>query len=403
MTNPNPVSTGSFDELIATRMLTETTALAARWLERLTALLPQDMHEVFPGDQLLDHIPALVTEIAKHVLAPESEDIAANTAIIEKARELGLLRHEQHASLHQLLREYELLADILATFLAEESSQFGTSVAILDGLRVARRIEHAVRAVMRVTVETFVTKYTETMNEQERRLEKFRYMASHELRNPVGTLLFATRLLRNAEPTDPHHWNNVVDTMERNVERVTTLLNNLQRLSGDTLAGDGPTEQVTEVAALAKDVARQLRHAADARGVTISVSDGLPVVVTDPARLDLVLTNLLSNAIKYSDPGKPVRRVEIDALDTPPGWWGLIVRDNGLGIPHDAVSAIFDRFTRAHPHRDAELGTEGSGLGLAIAKDSVSALGGTITCQSVLGEGTLFEVRVPTRRGPPSC
>jgi signal transduction histidine kinase len=402
MTNPHLVSTGSFDELIATRMLAEGTALAARWLERLTALLPQDTHDVFPGDHLLDHIPAIVTEIAKYILVPESDDIAANTAVIEKARELGLLRHGQHASLHQLLREYELLADILATFLAEETSQIGTSVAILDGLRVARRIDRAVRALMRVTVETFVAKYTETMNEQERRLEKFRYMASHELRNPIGTLMFATRLLRNAEPTDPQHWGKMVDTMERNVERVTTLLNNLQRLSGDTLAGDGPTEQVTEVAALAKDVARQLRQAADSRGVTISVSDGLPVVVTDPARIDLILTNLLSNAIKYSDPGKPARRVDIDALDTEPGWWGLIVRDNGLGIPQDAVSAIFDRFTRAHAHRDAELGIEGSGLGLAIAKDSISALGGTIACQSVLGEGTLFELRVPTRRDLPS-
>jgi signal transduction histidine kinase len=398
MTNPTFVSTGSFDELIATRLLAEAAVLAARWLERLTALLPQETQDVFPGDRLLDHIPAVVTEIAKYIGAPEADEIAANTAVIEKARELGLLRHEQRASLHQLLREYELLADILAAFLAEETSQTGTSAAILDGLRVARRIDRAVRALMRVTVETFVAKYTETLNEQERKLEKFRYMASHELRNPIGTLMFATRLLRNAERTDPQHWVKVLDTMDRNLERVTTLLNNLQRLSGDTLAGDGPTEQVTEVAALAKDVARQLRHAADARGVAISVSERLPVVVTDPARIDLILTNLLSNAIKYSDPDKPVRHVDIDALDTEPGWWGLIVRDNGLGIPQDDVSAIFDRFTRAHAHRDAELGIDGSGLGLTIAKESVIALGGAIACQSVLGEGTVFELRVPIRR-----
>jgi len=135
--------------------------------------------------------------------------------------------------------------------------------------------------------------------------------------------------------------------------------------------------------------------------VVIRVSERLPVVVTDPARIDLILTNLLSNSIKYSDPGKPVRRVDIDPLETEPGWWGLIVRDNGLGIPHDAVPSIFDRFTRAHAYRDGELGIDGSGLGLAIAKESITALGGAIACQSVLGEGTLFELRIPTRRDTP--
>jgi signal transduction histidine kinase len=126
------------------------------------------------------------------------------------------------------------------------------------------------------------------------------------------------------------------------------------------------------------------------------------VVVTDPARLDLILTNLVSNAIKYADPQKVERRVDIDALPTEAGWWGLTVRDNGLGIPPDAVSGIFDRFTRAHAHRDGELGIEGSGLGLAIAKDAVTALGGALSCQSVLGESTAFALRVPSRRHGPS-
>jgi signal transduction histidine kinase len=145
---------------------------------------------------------------------------------------------------------------------------------------------------------------------------------------------------------------------------------------------------VTEVAALARDVVRQLRPAAEARGVVISVSESLPVVVTDPSRLDLILTNLVSNAIRYSDPQKAVRRVDIDALDTEPGWWGL--------------TGIFDRFTRAHAHRDAELGIEGGGLGLAIAKESAIASGGALSCQSVLQEGTVFVLRLPIRRHMPS-
>src|ERR1700731_4975584 len=90
-------SVGSFDELIAARMLAENTTLAGRWLERLTVLLPVNAEDVFPGHRLLDHIPALVGEIAQYLRVPDAQEIGANTAVIEKARQLGLLRHEQRA------------------------------------------------------------------------------------------------------------------------------------------------------------------------------------------------------------------------------------------------------------------------------------------------------------------
>ncbi|HEV2983259.1 MAG TPA: ATP-binding protein, partial [Vicinamibacterales bacterium] len=77
------------------------------------------------------------------------------------------------------------------------------------------------------------------------------------------------------------------------------------------------------------------------------------------------------------------------------GSWGIVVSDNGLGIPATALPEIFDRFTRAHSKLDAELGIDGSGLGLAIVRESVQALGGTITCRSTVAVGTSFELRVP--------
>jgi two-component system, OmpR family, sensor histidine kinase ResE len=73
----------------------------------------------------------------------------------------------------------------------------------------------------------------------------------------------------------------------------------------------------------------------------------------------------------------------------------ISVRDNGLGIPENDRDAIFDRFFRAHAHMDGELGVSGSGLGLAIVAECVGALGGTIRCQSTLGEGTTFRITLP--------
>ena len=76
------------------------------------------------------------------------------------------------------------------------------------------------------------------------------------------------------------------------------------------------------------------------------------------------------------------------------------VRDNGLGIAEADQPAIFDRFFRAHAHRDQELGVTGTGLGLAIVIDCVQALGGAIRCESRAGEGTTFYITLP-RSTPP--
>src|SRR4029453_5365319 len=82
-----------FGDLIAERMRAEHRALAARWFERLLHLLPEDARDIFPTESLLEHIPALILEISAYLQHPEEDAIASNTAIIEKAQELGGLRH----------------------------------------------------------------------------------------------------------------------------------------------------------------------------------------------------------------------------------------------------------------------------------------------------------------------
>src|SRR6187549_1801606 len=114
-----------FGEVIAERIRTEHRALATRWFERLLGLLPVDARDIFPPESLLDHVPALILEISEYLRNPEEGAIAANTAILDKARELGSLRHAQRASLHQVLREYQVLSAVLVTFVVEEMKQLG--------------------------------------------------------------------------------------------------------------------------------------------------------------------------------------------------------------------------------------------------------------------------------------
>jgi signal transduction histidine kinase len=177
-------------------MRMEHRALAERWFERLLDLIPVEARDVFPTESLLDHIPGLILEISAYLREPEDAAIAANTAILDKARELGALRHSQRASLHQVLREYQLLGGVLVNFVLEEMRSLGTVPSAADSVSLVFRLTQAVNVLSQSTVEAFVSLYTQTIAEQNQRLEQFTRMAAHEWRQPLGALQFGVSLLR---------------------------------------------------------------------------------------------------------------------------------------------------------------------------------------------------------------
>jgi len=382
--------------IVSQRVAAERLTLAGRWLERLNELLTVQPNEVFPSNQLLDHIPALIEQIARYLSAPADQEITANTTVIEKARELGQLRHQQQASVHQLVREYEILSEILEDFVVAETARLGLEPSSQQCFEILRRLTRAARALMRTTVDTFVSEYTAAIQERDERIKAFNRMASHELRSPIGTLVFAAAALK-MEPvrSNPERLDKVAETIRTNAERLSWLVQNLQRLAQLSDPVDVPSEQRVELTTIANEVTRQLSEMAETRNVEIRIDPELPALVADPARLELVLLNLLSNAIKYSDPDKRDSFVEIALAARTDDLCTVAVRDNGLGIPESDQPLVFERFFRAHADRDLELGTSGSGLGLAIVADCVRALGGTIRFESAVRRGTTFYVTLP--------
>jgi signal transduction histidine kinase len=226
-------------------------------------------------------------------------------------------------------------------------------------------------------------------------------MVSHELRNPISTLQYALDVMAAADLGDPKTKDRLITVSKRNVARMTELLQKLEQLSRAG-AGDSPTVQRVEVATVAREAARQLRDMADARDVSVHVDEGLPTLVLDVARLELVLVNLLSNAIKYSDPAKPVRLVEVVPGSTAAGAdrVTLTVRDNGIGIPREAHDTVFDQFVRVHGGREGEPQSDGVGLGLSIVRECLRAIGGTIRLESEEGVGTSFHLTLPHTSEP---
>lgn len=395
-TNPPP----RYADILADRIQEETDGLASRWLDELTRILPVEARDVFPGRELLDHIPGLLHEVGGFLRGPEVEEIGANTTVIGKARELGLMRHRQRASVHQLLREYEILGGVLEDFIAVETDRLQLSPPAVECIEVVGRLNRAMRFLQQATVDTFVAEFTQTIDQQTQRLASFNRTVGHELRNPLGTMQLALALLGKEAKTpgvvDAARW---LAVMQRNIDHMVSILRSLESLTRATGEPDTPSRQRIALDAIAGEVARQLADMAEARGVEILVGDGMPTLHIDPARLELVLMNLVSNSVKYADPGKQRRVVEIAPEPAPDGAQGgqcrMIVRDNGLGMTSETLGRIFQPFFRGHAESDGELGNSGSGLGLAIVDECMRALDGTIEVESELGVGTTFRLTFP--------
>jgi signal transduction histidine kinase len=384
----------NFGDFIAARMRSEHRTLAARWFDRLIEILPVNARDIFPTQSLLDHVPALILEIGDYLRQPEGEAIASNTAILEKATELGALRYTQRASLHQVLREYQVLGGVLTTFVFHELESAGASPSPAETVQLVSRLQRAVDVLAQATVEEFVGLYTKTISDQSERLDQFNRMAAHEWRQPLAALQWGVRALRETALDRPT-LERTLAAVERSVEHLIELTHKLESIARVRSDGDNPVVQTVSISMVGQEAARQLREMADARGVDIRIADEQPALTVDVGRLELALVNLLSNAIKYSDPEKDTRYVEI-AAERHDDWLRIYVRDNGVGIPPAALATVFDRFTRAHGEDGAMGHVGGIGLGLSIVEDCVRSMRGHIEVQSVEKQGTTFTMRLPT-------
>jgi signal transduction histidine kinase len=390
-----------FRALVGQRIEAAHQTLASRWFEQLRQLVPVAPDDIFPGDQPLGHIPALILELAAFLRAPSDQPIAANAVVTAKATELGKLRHAQRSSVHQVLREYQALRIVIARFIEEEAIRLGLAPSVGELFELTNRLDSAIETLLQTTVDTFVTQYTETITQHTAQLEGFNRMVTHELRQPLGTFQFALKLL-GAEETrsDRAKHDRILTSAERNVTRMNETLRKLLTMSREEGADTALVQRI-ELSAVIEDVIGQLREMAGERDVRVFVAGSLPSITVDRARLELVLVNLISNAIKYSDPSKPNRVVEILAApSTQPDVCTVSVRDNGLGIADPELQPIFTRFYRGHAGRDHELGTSGLGLGLSIVADCVEALKGSIRVESTPGEGTTFFLELPCAPHP---
>jgi heavy metal sensor kinase len=212
---------------------------------------------------------------------------------------------------------------------------------------------------------------------------------SHELRTPLAALMttveVALRKSRSAE-----EYRETLGDCRSLGQQMSQLVERLLALARLDAGVDQLRPQHVDAAALADQCAALVRPLAEAHELTLRVHRNGPACLTaDPDKLREVLTNLLGNAIEYNRPhGSVDLKVERDN-----GHLQVEVCDTGIGIKPEARAQIFQRFYRADPSRQAT-GLH-AGLGLAIVKGYVDLMGGSITVESVEGEGSTFRVQLP--------
>ena len=224
--------------------------------------------------------------------------------------------------------------------------------------------------------------------EQMRR--EFTANVSHELKTPLQGIIGSAELLENGM-VKPEDMPRFVGHIRAEAQRLVTLIGDIIRLSELDEGGELPTETV-DLLPLAQEAAENLRAAAEAKGVTVTVS-GENAPVTGVRRLLYeIVYNLCDNAIKYNADGGSVD-VRVGAEG---GSACLTVRDTGIGIPPEHQSRIFERFYRVDKSHSKASG--GTGLGLSIVKHAVAYHHGTIALKSEVGKGTEIAVRFPQEK-----
>ncbi|MGC8640456.1 MAG: ATP-binding protein [Isosphaeraceae bacterium] len=231
------------------------------------------------------------------------------------------------------------------------------------------------------------------LRQADRRKDEFLAMLGHELRNPVAAIATAVEL---AQWSGPEEFEPCMTVVDRQVRRLKHLLDDLLDVSRITRGKIPLRREKIDLPSVIDRSIEFVEPLFHERGHSLirSQGSGATSVVADSTRLEQVFVNLLSNAAKYTEPGGRIEvtmRQEGDEVVA-------TVADNGIGIPDDAMPAIFDMFSRRELVRDRNLG--GLGIGLTLVDRIIRLHGGTVTVRSDgPGRGTEFEVRLPLALG----
>jgi two-component system sensor histidine kinase VicK len=215
---------------------------------------------------------------------------------------------------------------------------------------------------------------------------------SHELKTPLTTIKSYTETLLESCPEDPQIANDFLQIIDSETDRMTRLVRDLLQLSRLEYKQEEMHKQVLNITQLLKTAVLKVKLQAEGKSQQLNSlfnQEKEALAFVDKDRMEQVFLNLLSNAIKYTEPGG---RIDVD-LRLKDDLISITVKDNGIGIPKESLSRVFERFFRVDKARSGGMG--GTGLGLSITKEIVEEHQGKISIDSIEGRGTTVTIYLP--------
>lgn len=249
-----------------------------------------------------------------------------------------------------------------------------------------KELEARVRAALRLK------KALDDLKELNELKNQFLGMASHDIKGPVTRIEQAIDyILKNKTKftaTQVDQLSKVKEEAHGVFNLISDLLNVVKIESGKV----GLQKRGVDLSKLIEEVARMNEMMAKSKGIHVEfvIESSIEKVVADPDRLLEVLDNLLVNAIKFSKKGQSISL----ALRHAKGGVEFSVSDEGVGIPKEELSKVFQRFTKLSPQPTGN--EKGTGLGLSICKEIIDLHQGKISVDSEPGKGTKFTVFLPS-------
>ncbi len=222
---------------------------------------------------------------------------------------------------------------------------------------------------------------------------------SHDIRTPMNAIIGFTTIA-NSHMDDRDKVQDCLNKIGASSNHLLSLINDILDMSKIESGKLQMNEQECNISKVLENLINMIQSQIHAKDLEFFVKTGdveHENIIVDPLRLNQVLINILGNAIKYTDAGGSVTLMfeELPSGDPSIGNYRISVKDTGIGMSKEYLPYVFDVFSRERNSTVSKI--QGTGLGLAITKSIVEMMGGSISVESELGEGSEFIILFPAK------
>ncbi|HVF33411.1 MAG TPA: ATP-binding protein [Acidimicrobiales bacterium] len=365
-------------------------------LEAVLEPLQLDVIRAGSGHEALRHLlSADVAVILLDVQMPELDGYETARLIKARARTQAIpiifLTARDKAIEHELTAYGTGAVDYLSKPFAPEVLRAKVQVFVelwqqsrtIDAQRLLleRRLEERDRAEARLRLQTI------ELERSNAELERFAFVASHDLREPLQVVAGFLDLLRERHTGGERQAVALIERATAGISGMSRLIDDLLNYARASTGAQNP--EVLDLGDLLAEARAELADDLERTGVHLT-ADPLPKVLGDRWQLGRVLVHLVDNSLVYRSPDRVAPQVHV-GLTRREEHWVVSVRDNGRGVDPREIPRLFTILGRGHPGA----GDEGTGVGLALCRRVIERHGGEIWMESVEGEGSTVSFTLP--------